>query len=79
MSRKITLDVSDEIMDKCQRASDLIARQLPVPVSVPPLSLLQIGVEAAFHRESPSALAKKFVRSLTASDWSDAELARDEH
>ncbi|MDR2462302.1 MAG: hypothetical protein LBD30_00780 [Verrucomicrobiales bacterium] len=73
MSKKITLDVSDEIMDKCQRASEQIARLLPVAVSVPPLSLLQISMEAAFHKEDAVSIAKKFVKSLTKSDWPDAD------
>ena len=72
MSKSITIDISDEIMDKCGQAAEQIGKSLPVAISVPPLSLLLISLEAAFYRESAESIAKKFIRSLTRSDLAKA-------
>ena len=65
MSKPITIEISDEIMGKCERAAEQIGKLLPVAISVPPLSLLQISLEAAFYKEDAESIAKKFVKSLT--------------
>ncbi|MDR0533097.1 MAG: hypothetical protein LBH01_03995 [Verrucomicrobiales bacterium] len=72
MSKQITIDVSDEIMGKCEQAAARIDKMLPVAIGVPPVSLLQISLETAFFRENAESIARKFVKSLTRADLAKA-------